>query len=289
MIAEYERAQIVERTRRGKVHRARGGTVNVLSGAPFGYRYLRRTDEAEARYEVVEDDARVVREMFRRYVEDQMPIAGLVRWLAAERISTTTGKARWDRSTIWGMLRNPAYAGRAAFLKTGRTTDRVALNRTARLQGRTMSRNPASRPRPQQEWIEIPVPPIVSEDIFAAAAQRLADNQRFASRNTKEPSLLTGLVSCQSCGYAYYRTSTRTATRKLYYYRCLGADAYRYQGAGYATTSRCVPTTSTSSSGARSLPCWPIPHSSKPNSTGAWLRCEPLTRPPRSVPGWNLS
>ncbi|MHB1625937.1 MAG: recombinase family protein [Candidatus Dormibacteria bacterium] len=218
-----------------------------------------------------------------------MPIAGLVRWLAAERISTTTGKARWDRSTIWGMLRNPAYAGRAAFLKTGRTTDRVALNRTARLQGRTMSRNPASRPRPQQEWIEIPVPPIVSEDIFAAAAQRLADNQRFASRNTKEPSLLTGLVSCQSCGYAYYRTSTRTATRKLYYYRCLGADAYRYQGAGYATTSRCVPTTSTSSSGARSLPCWPIPHSSKPNSTGAWLRCEPLTRPPRSVPGWNLS
>jgi len=38
MIAEYERAQIVERTRRGKLHRARAGSVNVLAGAPFGYR-----------------------------------------------------------------------------------------------------------------------------------------------------------------------------------------------------------------------------------------------------------
>jgi site-specific DNA recombinase len=43
MIAEYERAQIIERTRRGKTHRARQGTVNVLSGAPFGYRYIRKT------------------------------------------------------------------------------------------------------------------------------------------------------------------------------------------------------------------------------------------------------
>ena len=54
MIAEYERAQIAERTRRGKVHRARAGTVNVLGGAPFGYRYIRRSDDAEARYEIVE-------------------------------------------------------------------------------------------------------------------------------------------------------------------------------------------------------------------------------------------
>jgi site-specific DNA recombinase len=52
MIAEYERAQIIERTRRGKTHRARQGTVNVLSGAPFGYRYVRRSEHADARYEV---------------------------------------------------------------------------------------------------------------------------------------------------------------------------------------------------------------------------------------------
>ncbi|MGH9030125.1 MAG: recombinase family protein, partial [Acidimicrobiales bacterium] len=135
MIAEYERAQIAERTRRGKVHRARAGTVNVLGGAPFGYRYVRRTDAAEARYELVEEEAAVVRAMFRRYVEDNLSIADLARWLSTEGIATSTGKARWDRSTIWGMLRNPAYAGRAGYLKTGRVEGTPARNRTARRQG----------------------------------------------------------------------------------------------------------------------------------------------------------
>jgi site-specific DNA recombinase len=122
MIAEYERAQIAERTRRGKIHRARSGSAAVLCGAPYGYRYVRRTDETDARYEIVEPQAAVVREMFRRYVEEQESIAGLARWLAAQGVSTTTGKPRWDRSTLWGMLRNPAYCGRAAFGKT-RATD----------------------------------------------------------------------------------------------------------------------------------------------------------------------
>ena len=230
MIAEYERAQIVERTRRGKAHRARAGTVNVLSGAPFGYRYLRRCDTADARYEIVEEQAVMVREMFRRYTEDQESIADLARWLSAEGVVTVKGKDRWDRSTVWGMLRNPAYAGRAGFLKTMRLEQRARVNRTARLQGKSVSRHAMSRPRDHEDWITIAVPAIVSEDTFALAARRLEDNRRFASRNTKVPSLLMGLVSCQSCGYAYYRTSTRTKKRKLYYYRCLGSDDYRYVG-----------------------------------------------------------
>jgi site-specific DNA recombinase len=60
MIAEYERAQILERTRRGKTHRAKAGTVNVLSGAPFGYRYVRKSDHADACYEIVPHEAAVV-------------------------------------------------------------------------------------------------------------------------------------------------------------------------------------------------------------------------------------
>jgi site-specific DNA recombinase len=229
MIAEYERAQIAERTRRGKTHRARAGVVNVLGGAPYGYRYVRRSDDADARYEIVDDQAAVVRELFRVYVEDNVSIADLVRWLGAQGIATVTGKERWDRSTVWGMLRNPAYAGRAAYLKTGRIDGTPVINRTARLQGRPVSRHARTRPRPSEDWIEIAVPAIVDDDTFAAARRRLEDNRRFSARNTKEPSLLLGLVSCQSCGYAYYRTSTRTKKRKLYYYRCLGSDDYRYE------------------------------------------------------------
>src|SRR6266508_663096 len=230
MIAEYEKAQIIERTRRGKAHRARAGVVNVLSGAPYGYRYVRKSDHAEARYEVCEPEASVVRELFGRYVKEHASIADLARWLTEQQIPTRTGKARWDRSTVWGMLRNPAYAGRAAFAKTMRTQQRARLTRPARLAGRSISRNPLILDRPAEDWVQIAVPPIVSEETFQLAARRLEDNQRFAARNTKVPSLLQGLAACQACGYAYYRTSTRTATRRLYYYRCLGSDDYRYPG-----------------------------------------------------------
>src|ERR1700746_1280919 len=70
MIAEYERAQIMERSRRGKRHRARSGEVSVLSGAPYGYRYVRKSDEAPAMYEVIEAEARVVRHVYAMYTID---------------------------------------------------------------------------------------------------------------------------------------------------------------------------------------------------------------------------
>ena len=107
MIAEYEKAQIIERTRRGKAHRARAGVVNVLSGAPYGYRYVRKSDHAEARYEVCEPEASVVRELFGRYVKEHASIADLARWLTEQQIPTRTGKARWDRSTVWGCCVTP--------------------------------------------------------------------------------------------------------------------------------------------------------------------------------------
>src|SRR6266545_3719021 len=129
MIAEYEKTQIIERTRRGKAHRAKAGVVNVLSGAPYGYRYVRKSDHTEARYEVCEPEATIVRELFRRYVADGVSIAELARWLSEQQLPTRTGKARWDRSTVWGMLRNPAYAGRAAFSKTMRTDQPARLTR----------------------------------------------------------------------------------------------------------------------------------------------------------------
>jgi site-specific DNA recombinase len=230
MIAEYERAQIAERTRRGKRHRAHGGSQAVLSGAPYGYRYVRKSEDCEARYDIVEPEATVVRELFRRYVEDHESIAGLTRYLGEQGIPTATGKSRWDRSTVWGMLRNPAYYGRAAFGKTRRFDTRAKMTRPVRRGGKRMPVTGCiTRDQPPSEWIEIPVPPIIPEPLFQLAARRLCDNQRFASRRTKEPSLLQGLVACASCGYSYYRTATRTKRRKLYYYRCLGSDDYRYE------------------------------------------------------------
>jgi len=73
------------------------------------------------------------------------------------------------------------------------------------------------------------VPAIVSQDTFERVTHRLAENKRFATRNSNTPSLLQGLAACAGCGYGSYRTSTRTTNKKIYYYRCLGSDDYRYE------------------------------------------------------------
>ena len=148
MFAEYEKAQLAERYRRGKAWRAKSGSVNVLSGAPFGYRYVRKTPECGARYEVIPHEAALVTEMFRRYADDGAAIADLRRWLTDQGVPTRTGKERWDRSVIWGMLRNPAYAGTAVFGKTQAVHEQAGLNRTARLAAAPSPGRSGRRPAP---------------------------------------------------------------------------------------------------------------------------------------------
>ena len=227
MIAEYERAQITERTRRGKRHRAKAGSVNVLCGAPYGYRYVKKTDTTGAYYEVIDSEAEVVREVYRLYTEEGLSIGKVVRQLNAGGVPTRKGRSPWERTTVWAMLRNPAYKGSACFGKTEKVP-RTKVTRPLRKQGGFSKRCSASRERPREEWIEIPVSALISEETFALAQERLQRNKQMSARRTKEPTLLQGMLVCQRCGYAYYRTSTRTSKRKIYYYRCLGSDRWRY-------------------------------------------------------------
>ncbi len=229
MIAEYERAQILERSRRGKRHRAKQGEVSVLSGAPYGYRYIRKTDDAAAYYEIIEAEADVVRKIFNLYTVESLSIAEITRQLTALGFPTRKQKSRWERSVIWAILRNPAYQGRACFGKTAVAT-RQRITRSVRLRGRLPNRNSANHERPRAEWIEIPVPALVSEETFALAQEKLIDNKVHAPRRTIEPSILQGLVHCRQCSYSLYRSSAQTSARKIYYYRCLGSDAYRHGG-----------------------------------------------------------
>ena len=227
MIAEYERAQIVERSRRGKRYRAKAGSVSVLSGAPYGYRYIKKTDTSEAHYEVIEEQAEVVRKVFKLYTEDGLSINAIARWLNDHAIPTRKGISKWERSTVWGMLRNPAYKGTACFGKTEQI-ERRKVTRPLRQRGGFSPRCSSARERPRSEWIEIPVPALVRESTFSLAKEKLEQNKRFSLRRTIEPTLLQGMLVCNRCGYAFYRCSTRTSKRKIYYYRCLGSDDYRY-------------------------------------------------------------
>jgi len=227
MIAEYERAQILERSRRGKRHRARQGEVSVLSGAPFGYRFIRKTDHSAAYYEIDEEQARVVRQIFELYSVQGLSIGAIARLMNEQAVPTCKRRGRWERSTVWGMLRNPAYKGEACFGKTT-IAPRQRITRPIRMRGGVATRNSASHERAREDWITIAVPPIVTEGTFALAQERLRANKIHAPRRTVTPSVVQGLVSCTKCGYALYRTSTRSSARKIHYYRCLGSDAYRH-------------------------------------------------------------
>jgi site-specific DNA recombinase len=255
MFAEYEKAQILERYRRGKTHRAQTGSINVLSGAPFGYRYVRKSPHTGAAYEIVAHEAALVAELFRRYADDGASIAELTGWLSDSGVPTRTGKHRWDRSVVWGMLRNPAYAGRAVFGKTMVVHESPGLNRVARLQGRATPRAVKTVDRARGEGIEIAVPAIVSQDTFDRVQHRLVDNQRFASRNSRDPSLLQGLAACAACGYGYTAPRPAPPTRRSTTTGAWAATTTATRVAGSAPTSPSAPTTSTPWSGTISPRC----------------------------------
>ena len=89
MIAEYERAKIMERSGRGKQHAARHGSVNVLSGAPYGYRYVGKHDgDGEARYQVLAEESRVVKLIFEWIGQERCSIGEVRRRLLRNGIPT---------------------------------------------------------------------------------------------------------------------------------------------------------------------------------------------------------
>ncbi len=239
MIAEYERAQILERSRRGKRHRAHAGEVSVMSGAPYGYRYTRKTDEAPAAYTVFEPEARVVQRVYEMYTVEGLSIGEITRRLNAEGIPTRKRSARWERSTVWAVLRNPAYRGLACFGKTCASA-RTRVMRWQRRRGTTTPSKTVGHERPRQEWIEIPVPALVTEESFARAQELLQENRIRSRRRTIEPSVVQGLVSCAKCGYAFSRTSTYTSARKIHYYKCIGSDSWRKLGGPVCDNRRLV-------------------------------------------------
>ena len=229
VIAEFEREKIMERSRRGKLHKAKQGQVNVLSGAPYGYVYIPAGETGQARYEIHPQEADIVRHIFTLYVEEGRSLGAIAKHLTAQQIPTRRGAPQWERSVVWGMIRNPAYTGQAAYRKT----QSVPRQRPTKLahDHRYYPKhvNASSRHRPPEDWLFIPVPRIISDPLFARAGRQLEANKKLAPRNnTRYPYLLSGRLRCQRCGYALYGKPASNSTYKRCYYRCTGQDGYRW-------------------------------------------------------------
>lgn len=235
MFAEYERAKIIERTRRGRRHAATRGSVSVLSGAPYGYHYItRREGDGQAAYELDESQAAIVRQIFVWVGRDRLSIGEVTRRLRNQNVKTAAGKDWWDRSSVWGMLKNPAYKGVAAFGKTRGGPCRSRL-RTPRGKSQTSHSGGSRYDTAASEQFSIPVPAIVTEELFAAVQIQLTENRQRGRESRRGATyLLQGLLECACCRYAYYGnkvTRYRAGQKVSYvYYRCTGSDSHRLGG-----------------------------------------------------------
>ena len=238
IIAEYERAKLMERSRRGKRHAAQSGSLNVMSGAPFGYRYVSvREGGGKVRFEPVDEQVRVVQRIFSWIGRDRCSLNEVCRRLQKAGELTASGRRVWSKQAVWHVLQNTAYIGRAAYGKT-RMMPRTRKTRPRPPRGRPPEPRKSNTPVAvdSKEWVFVPVPPLVDEQLFQAVQAQLEENRRRARLGGRRPGhLLQGLTCCAVCGYAYYGKDTRETrpdcSLKYYrYYRCTGTDGYRFGG-----------------------------------------------------------
>jgi site-specific DNA recombinase len=219
VIAEYERAKIGERYRRGKLFRARAGEV-IAWKAPYGYRRVARSSDGPAHLEIFEPEAAVVRRIFAERAAGTT-IRQICRQLNADAVPTPTGsRAVWGTSTLGRILANEAYIGRTYF------------NRTEAVPDHRPGHHARQVPRPRSEWIAISCPPIIADETFEAAAKASTDNSKWSPRRAEPGAwLLRGLVKCGPCGVgtSCHKMRGRNGTWHRYYY-CHNHDPLRAGG-----------------------------------------------------------
>ena len=216
-IAEYERTKIAERTRRGKLYWAKQGAM-VGGHAPYGYRFVRRTDTERAKLEIDEFKAAVVRRMYRLLVEDHLSTRGIAKTLTSEGIATARGANQWQPTAVDRILKNQVYRGQFIYCRTEAVLPSKRLTQDPYRQSRKTGR----KVRPEEEWIIIPVPAIIDEFFWGQAQVQLKQNSLHSKRNNKlHPYLLRGLIRCTRCGSTYSGHVSKGIRR----YRCTLTDS----------------------------------------------------------------
>ena len=233
-VAEYERTLLCERMRRGRLAKVRAGQLLPWSRPLFGYRLDLDHPRDPAGVQPEPSAAAVVQQMFAWYLEPGMTIHAVALRLTQAQIATATGKPRWNVASVRGMLQNPAYTG-TAYVNRARVVP-AQVRKSALL---PVGPGQSYRWRPREEWIPVPVPALVSQEVFDRVQEKLAQNQQSARRNnTQYQYLLRALVSCGACRLG---TTARTGPTGLSYYVCHGRSNALRAVQGERCTARYIP------------------------------------------------
>jgi site-specific DNA recombinase len=220
-IAEYERAVLGERFRRGKLQKARAGHW-IAGQAPYGYRYVPNRNGVPGHLEIEEVEAEVVRMLYRWLIDERMTVRQILKRLAAGPWRPRNGKRLWSNSVVHRVLSDPLYSGTAYANRHV-----LVAPRRPRTTGPRAGQPTCRKDRPREEWIPIPVPAIVDAMTYQNASEQLARNSALSFRNnTRNDYLLRCLLTCRTCGLAMCGVTTSGARgrRQHRYYMCHGKD-----------------------------------------------------------------
>ena len=209
LIAEYEKAKILERTRRGRIHKAKQKGI-VGTRPPYGYNYIKRTPDKEEHYEINKKEVEIVNLIFDLYIKFNS-LSRVVVELTLRNIKPSRGGEKWSRSTIRQILRNEAYIGTGYYGKYYGVESENGKKYKRRVKN-------SSRLRNKKEWIPIKYPIVLEKDKFKLAQELLSKNYK-PYIHSKHFYLLSGLVRCKYC-VSTFTGEAKGKTRTFCYYRC---------------------------------------------------------------------
>ncbi len=204
---EYQSKENSKHTLRAMKENARQGYFNG-SKPPYGYRTkelpLLGRKGKKKQLQIDPAEAAVVKNIFKLYLYGYqgriMGVKGIASHL--NNTSITMRGSKWTPTLVYDLLSNLTYIGEYYFNKREAKTGKL---------------------KPQSEWIQIKVEPIIDVETFNAAAERRISRSpaKIPPRIVSSPTLLTGLLWCGECGarmtlatgksgkYHYYKCSTR--------------------------------------------------------------------------------
>ena len=246
-LAKYERAKISERTRRGKLQKAREGKVIATMKPPYGFRY----NESRDALVVHGPEADVVERVFRLAAEGLGTKAIQTR-LYRQGILSPTGKEVWHRPVLMRMVMSDTYKPHTREEAAALVPPAVAANgslkvgeeygirwwnrssqkghqvsETARDGTRRYRRKVAFAERDRSEWVAAPVPAFLPRGLVEAARSAMAAPRPQERKNLTRGWELRGLMRCPSCGGAMSPHTAKRDEKRYHYYRCNGGAEYR--------------------------------------------------------------
>ena len=198
---EYYVIRLSGEVTRGMTENAKRG--NYQARPPLGYK-IEHKGEVPV---IVPEEAEIVRMIFHKYVNERLSILEICRQLNALGLKTSRGKA-FERRSLNYILQNIAYTGKTRWNRTENETNRI---------------------KPENEWIiaDGKHPPIISEELFAAAQERFKSeySPKYRKPSTSVTHYLGGILKCSACG--------RTLSSSKQVDKRYGRTYYNFQCYGY--------------------------------------------------------